>query len=78
MRRMPPTTTYRRGDVVLVSFPFTDLAAAKKRPALIISPDSMNQLSQDLILAAITSQLTGDEHGLPLEAGDFAEGNLPK
>ena len=75
---MLSTTTYRRGDIVLVSFPFTDLTATKKRPALIISPDSLNQLSQDLILAAITSQLTEDEHCLPLQAGDFAEGHLPK
>ena len=75
---MPSTTTYRRGDIVLVTFPFTDLTATKQRPALVISPDSVNQLSQDLILAAITSQLTEDEYGLPLEAGDFAEGHLPK
>ena len=75
---MPSTTTYRRGDIVLVSFPFTDLTATKKRPALVISPDSLNQLSQDLILAAITSQLAEDEHGLLLQTGDFAEGNLPK
>lgn len=75
---MPSTTTYRRGDIVLVSFPFTDLTAAKKRPALIISPDSVNQLSQDLILAAVTSQLTEDEHGLALQESDFLEGSLPK
>ena len=72
------TTTYRQGDIVLVSFPFTDLTATKKRPALVISPDSVNQLNQDLILAAITSQLAEDEHSLLLEGDDFLEGNLPK
>ena len=75
---MPSTTTYRQGDIVLVPFPFTDLTATKQRPALVISPNSLNQLSQDLILVAITSQLTEDEHALPLQSGDFAEGNLPK
>ena len=75
---MPPMTTYRRGDVVLVSFPFTDLTATKQRPALIVSPDSVNRLNQDFILAAITSQLPGDEHSVGLSAGDFQHGKLPK
>ena len=75
---MPSTTTYKRGDIVLVSFPFTDLTATKRRPALILSPDSVNQLSEDFILAAITSQLTPDEHSLLLQENDFAEGKLPK
>lgn len=36
MRR---TMSYERGAVVLVRFPFPDLAASKRRPALIISSD---------------------------------------
>ncbi|MSO19128.1 MAG: hypothetical protein EXQ56_01485 [Acidobacteria bacterium] len=52
---MPSTTSYRRDDIVLVSFPFTDLTATKNRPALVISPDSANQLTEDLILAAIAA-----------------------
>ena len=57
---MPFTTVYRQGDIVLVRFPFTDLSSSKKRPALLISPDSFNRLNQDLILVAITSHL-GEE-----------------
>lgn len=53
---MPSTTRYKRGDIVLVSFPFTDLSSSKTRPALVVSPDSFNQTMQDLVLAAITSQ----------------------
>ena len=44
---MPSTTVYRRGDIVLVSFPFTDLTSSKRRPALIISPDSFNAAGVD-------------------------------
>ena len=47
---MPSTTRYKRGDIVLVSFPFTDLSSSKRRPALVISPDSFNEHGQDLVL----------------------------
>src|SRR5476651_587335 len=59
---MPSTTRYKRGDIVLVSFPFTDLSSSKKRPALVVSPDSFNQTMQDVVLAAITTQGADDHH----------------
>ena len=77
---MPSTTHYKRGDVVLVPFPFTDLRAAKQRPALVISPDSFNSSRDDLLVAAITSQiptaLAGDEFLIPQT--DLAACGLPK
>ena len=74
---MPSTTRYKRGDIVLVSFPFTDLSSSKRRPALVISPDAFNQASEDVVLAAITSQGIRDG-GLTIEPGDCIDGILPK
>ena len=37
---MPSMTGYSFGDVVLVSFPFTDQSAAKQRPAVVISSEA--------------------------------------
>jgi mRNA interferase MazF len=60
---MPATTTgrsstaLRRGDVVLVPFPFSDLSATKVRPAVVVSGSSYHCSEPDLILAAITSSL---------------------
>ena len=77
---MPSTTSYKRGDVVLVPFPFTDLSSAKQRPALVVSADVLNSTRDDVLVAAITSQvpvkLAADEFMIP--AGDLAACGLPK
>ena len=75
---MPSTMAYRQGDIVLVSFPFTDLTSSKRRPALVLSPDSFNAAGEDLVLAAVTSHITDDPHAVRLWRGDLAEGGLPK
>jgi mRNA interferase MazF len=54
---MPPTTSYSFGDIVLVSFPFTDQSAAKQRPAVVVSSEAYHQTRRDLIIMAVTSQL---------------------
>ena len=52
---------YKRFDVVVVPFPFTDRKADKRRPALILS-DKMqfNKPSGHAVLAMITSQNNPD------------------
>ena len=75
---MPPTTSYSRGDVVLVSFPFTDLTSTKRRPALVISPDAVNRMDEDLILVAITSQLNPFPNSIQVLPTECEDGALPK
>ena len=74
---MPSTTRYRRGDIVLVPFPFTDLSSTKKRPALVVSPDKFNEHAQDVVLVAITSQ-PSDSHVVSLDEHDYVDGKLPR
>jgi mRNA interferase MazF len=50
-------TTYRRGDVVLVPFPFSDQSTAKKRPAVVISSTLYNETSPDIVILAVTSKV---------------------
>lgn len=53
-------TMYKQGTIVLLPFPFTDLSAQKRRPALVISPGWFNNSYDDLILSAITSVIPDD------------------
>ena len=77
---MPSTTTYSRGDIVLVPFPFTDLSSAKQRPALVVSADAFNSIRDDVLVASITSHvpttLAADEFMFP--ASELAACGLPK
>ncbi len=45
------------GDVALVRFPFTEMAAAKKRPALILVRTARSARNRLATLAMITSQI---------------------
>jgi mRNA interferase MazF len=45
-----------KGDIVLVTFPFTDLSGSKLRPAVIIA-----ETIQDLTLCFITTQIQWQE-----------------
>ncbi len=47
---------YARGDVVLVPFPFTDLSAARVRPAVVVSSEEYNAQTDELIVAMVTSK----------------------
>ena len=51
--------TFEPLDVVVVPFPFTDRAATKRRPALVVSSAGFNAAHGQTILAMITS-VAGD------------------
>ena len=56
------TTTWRRGDVILVPVGFTDQSGVKRRPAVIVSSDEYNARSPDVMIAAINSNLLAIRH----------------
>ena len=56
--RPKPEAVLRRGDIVLVPFPFTDLTTEKLRPAVIISGDPQKT---DVVIAFISSVVSPGE-----------------
>ena len=67
-------TSFEPGDVILVPFPFTDQQSTKKRPAVIVSSIAYHRTRSDIIILALTSNLSGDH--IPLT--DWQEARLPK
>lgn len=64
-----------KGDVVVLPFPFSDLSASKRRPALVIAPLDAHS---DVILCMITSKNTGDASAVTITSADFVSGSLPQ
>jgi len=59
---MPPKPGYKRGDVVLVLYPNSDLRTAKTRPALIVQADDLQTGLPQVIVAMITGRLFRANH----------------
>ncbi len=66
----------KTGEVVLLDFPFTNLAGSKVRPALIIGkPDSQN----DIQVAYITSEVqsySNNDYSVVFDQSDLSAGNI--
>lgn len=53
---MRSTTTFRRGQVVVVAVPFSDYSGTKPRPAMVVSADAFHRDLPDVIVCPISSQ----------------------
>jgi mRNA-degrading endonuclease toxin of MazEF toxin-antitoxin module len=56
-------TSYRRGDVVLVGFTFLDESGKRLRPDAVISTSAYHRGRQEVVGAAITSNVKRRLHG---------------
>jgi mRNA interferase MazF len=61
-----------KGDIVVIPFPFSDLSANKRRPALVLA----DLPGEDILLCQITSQ-SDKKFALPVSTKDFIAGSLP-
>jgi len=68
--------TYKAFDLVLVPFPFTDRANAKRRPALVLSNGVFQTDSGHLICAMVTSAKRSS-WGSDVDLTDWAQAGLP-
>jgi mRNA interferase MazF len=68
---------FNYGDIVLIPLPFTDLTATKKRPVLIVSNNDYNKKTMDIVVVAITSNMSQDkEYTVMLKTDSLQSGEL--
>ena len=68
----------RQGELVLIPVPFTDLSAQKRRPVIIISSTEYNRNSRDMLVVAVTSNLTRVPFSFTISNQEIVNGNLNK
>ena len=68
---------YRRGDVVLVPFPFSDRLAEKQRPAVVVSIEAYQAAGGDLIIAQLTSRTDAPPRPGDHRLSSWREAGLP-
>jgi len=61
-----------KGEVVVISFPFTDFSNSIRRPALVVASPNRS----DPIFCMITRKRREDGFSIPLEPTDFDQGRL--
>jgi len=64
--------SYKKGDIVLINFPFTNLEQSKKRPVLIVSDENF---LNDIVCFQITSKST-QSFLYRIENEDIKDGTL--
>ena len=75
------SASFRKWDVVLLTYPFSDLSAIKVRPAVVVSPDTENGVLEDGVFLLITSNVARQSpHDLVIDAAhpEFAGTGLLK
>ncbi len=68
----------KRGDVVLIPFPYTDLSATKTRPAVVVSSELYHELRSELLLAYLSSRIAAADPRLDYILVDWKEAGLLK
>jgi mRNA interferase MazF len=63
-----------KGDIVVLPFPYSDLSASKRRPAMVLT----DLTGDDIILCQLTSQFVKDNYAIALDSSEFKKGSLNK
>ena len=63
-------------DIVLLTFPFSNLQSSKVRPAIVLSNDRYTRRSEDFVAAPLTSNLKLRDYAILVSNNELESGNL--
>lgn len=63
-------------EIVLLSFPFSDLQSSKVRPVIVLSNDGYNRRSEDIIAIPLTSNLKLRDYAILITNKQLESGRL--
>jgi len=72
------STALRRGDIVLVPFPYAELTTTKTRPALIMSGVAFASAEGRIMVAGITSNVAAHRNRTSYEIPNWSAAGLKK
>jgi len=72
------STALKRGDVVLLPFPYADLSASKARPAVIVNGRAFATAERRITVAGITSNLAAHHNVTSYSLPDWVASGLKK
>ncbi len=67
---------YKQREILIIPIPYTDLSSQKKRPVVVISNDHYNNLMEDIVVVAMTSNVEKKDYSILLSNKDMEEGIL--
>jgi mRNA interferase MazF len=73
---MPSGIMVSQGEIVLIPVPFTDLSSQRRRPVVVISNDTYNAASPDMVVVAMTSNPMVTLNSFIITSADLASGSL--
>ncbi len=65
-----------QGDILLIPIPFTDLTSQKRRPVIVISNNSYNKNTTDIVVVAMTSNPASVDYSFTITSDNLEKGVL--
>ena len=65
-----------QGDIVLIPIPFTDLSSQKRRPVIVVSNNTYNRKTSDIVVVAMTSSPVATDYSFTITSSDLKRGKL--
>ena len=65
-----------QGEIVLIPVPFTDLSSTRRRPVIVVSNDSYNRATPDMVVVAMTSTPAHGPYSFQIVSADLVSGVL--